>query len=146
MPSTEVVLDDEVLLLDRLMRSLHKNSDGHLSSHPRGHQQAISSAHNIAVLYVYTLDAGAYMMHEHYVFSHEPQTYKQWLKLVLQECETLHESNENVYGVFGWLTSFMHITPLREGDLFIKIDKEGARGVRLTFSTRKSKRNAHAKA
>lgn len=141
------MLDDEVLLMDRLLRSLHKNSDGHLSSHPRGHKQAVSNAHNIAVLYVYTLEAGAYMMHEHYVFSHKSQTYDQWRKIVLEECQSLHRSgNENIYGVFGWLTSFMHITPLREGDLFIKIDKEGARGVRLTFGSGKSQRNAHTKA
>ena len=141
------MLDDGGLLLDRLLRSLHKNSDGHLSGHPRGHKQAISPAHNIAVLYVYTLEAGAYMMHEHYVFSHESQSYAQWRVLVLKECLALERSDaKNFYGVFGWLTSFLHITPLREGDLFIKIDKEGAKGVRLSFGPRKSKRNAHAEA
>lgn len=132
----DVVLDDSGLLLDRLLRSFHKNKDGHLAAGPRQHQESISETHNIAILYVYTLEAGAYMLHEHYVFSHEPLTYKQWFKLVVSECHAIEDSDmKNFHGVYGWQTNYLQITPLREGDLFIKIDKDGARGVRLSFST-----------
>jgi hypothetical protein len=48
--------------------------------------------------------------------------------------------------VYGWMTSFIRITPLRNGDLFIKIDKDGATGVRLAFSPRTVKHETRDKA
>jgi hypothetical protein len=145
MESNEVVIDDALLLQDRLMRSLHRNKDGHLAANRESHKTSISTEHNIATLYVYSIDDdGAYMLHEHYIFSHQPLSYKEWLALVIRECFELDaEKADSYHGVYGWLTNHLRITPMRTGDLFIKIDGEGATGVRLTFDSRKNKRNAH---
>lgn len=132
----ELVLDDGGLLVDRVLRSLHRNKEGHLSAHQRKHIQAIETSHNVAVLYVYTVEDDSYMLHEHYVFSFKPCTYKRWFQIVQEEMERLRENMpDNFYGVYGWLTSYLQITPLRTGDLLIKIDAEGASGVRLTFGS-----------
>lgn len=144
---SEQVLDDSILLQDRLLRSLHRNRDGHLASTRETHVQSILDEHNIATLYVYTADADSYMLHEHYVFSHDPLSYKEWLKIVVKECFKIEaDKSDTYYGVYGWLTSHLKITPMRTGDLFIKIDSEGATGVRLTFDSKTTKRNAYNKA
>ncbi len=91
-------------------------------------------------MYVYTKEPDGYALHQHYVFSHESLSYKEWLKIVVRECFRLEDNaSEIYYGVYGWLTNHMRITPMRTGDLFIKIDSEGVKGVRLTFNTRKDK-------
>jgi hypothetical protein len=142
----DTVLDDSILLQDRLLRSLHRNREGHLASSRETHKTAIETEHNIATLYIYTADNDSYMLHEHYVFSAEPLSYKDWLKIVIRECFRIEEDkSETYYGVYGWLTSHLKITPMRTGDLFIKIDSEGATGVRLSFDTKEAKRNAHNK-
>lgn len=146
MYADDTVLDDSVLLQDRLLRSLHRNRDGHLSATRESHIQEITDEHNIATIYIYTADADSYMLHEHYVFSHDPLSYKEWLKIVVRECFKIEaDKSESYYGIYGWLTSHLKITPMRTGDLFIKIDAEGATGVRLSFDTAKAKRNAHNK-
>lgn len=143
----EQILDDSELMKDRLLRSLHKARDGHLASSSRQHAEGVLATHNIAILYVYMIEAGAYTLQEHYIFSHEPLSYDDWRRLVFEECKSLHKiADEKFYGVYGWLTSYLPITPLRTGDIFIKIDRQGAKGVRLTFDTRKSNRNAHKEA
>lgn len=140
----ETVLDDAHLLQDRLVRSLHRNPDGHLATTREQHVASVLKEHNIATLYVYTVDEDSYMLHEHYIFSHHPLTYRQWLTLVVRECFKLQETKtESYYGVYGWLTNHLQITPMRTGDLFIKIDSEGATGVRLTFNPRAPKPDAH---
>lgn len=141
---SETLLDDPMLLQVRLIKSLHRNRDGHLSASRKGHVESVSNEHNVATLYVYTVDGDAYMLHEHYVFSHEPLQYKEWLQLVVRECFALEDNrSDTYYGVYGWLTNRLRITPMRTGDLFIKIDAEGATGVRLSFNTGKDKPNAH---
>jgi len=142
----ELILDDDGLLADRLLRSLHRNIDGHLSSSIRDHNESVLTTHNIAVLYVYTIIDDAYMLHEHYVFSYEPLIYAQWKPIVYEECKLLYDNPVKAFhGVYGWQTSYLRITPLRNGDLFIKIDKEGVTGVRLAFSPVSDKHDAHSK-
>lgn len=145
-PADATILDDGDLLRDRLLRSLHRNRDGHLAVNPRRHVDQVEPHHNIAVLYVYR-DAGegAHSMAEQYVFSHDARPYADWRRLVIAECHAIHARDRAVLGVYGWLTSTMKITPLRTGDLFIKIDKTGAHGVRIAFNSQKTQRAANAK-
>lgn len=140
----EVVVDDDALLADRLVRSLHRNPDGHLSGDAHDHQFSVEEDHNVAVLYVYTQDKdGLFTMHEHYAYSEKSLKYKEWCTLAHAEARALEaHAKRDFYGVYGWQTSRIQITPLRTGDLFIKIDATGARGVRLTFGSRKTKRAA----
>lgn len=140
----ESILDDSELLQDRLLRSLHRNTDGHLAGSKKLHLESIEETHNVATLYIYTLDKDTYMLHTHYVYSHEPLSYKEWLELVVRECFAIEEDKTDAYyGVYGWSTGYLRITPMRTGDLFIKIDADGATGVRLSFNPRTGKRNAH---
>jgi hypothetical protein len=140
----EAILDDDDLLRDRLLRSLHRNSDGHLATTSHSHEKAISDAHNAAVLYIYTRERNAYTLHEKYIYSHDPHTYKEWQETVFSHIDSLLKNRpKDWHGVYGWLTSTIVITPLRTGDLLIKVDKDGARGVRLSFDTRKAKHETH---
>jgi hypothetical protein len=140
----EGILDDDDLLKDRLLRSLHRNNDGHLAVQVKHHEKAVTESHNAAVLYIYTRDGRAYTLHEHYVYSFDPRNYKEWNDAVKKEIERIILSKpKDWHGVYGWLTSTIVITPLRTGDLLIKVDKDGARGVRLSFDTRKAKHEAH---
>lgn len=142
----DLLLDDDNLLRDRLMRSLHRNKDGHLAAAANRHSKAIENAHNVAVLFCYTRDDDEFTMHEHYLYAPDARGYKQWSKLAVEEAKNLHKySEENFHGVYGWSTAYVKITPLRNGDLFIKIDVDGARGVRLAFSSRKSKHASRKK-
>lgn len=137
----DVVLDDSILLQDRLVRSLHRNNDGHLAGSHRGHET--DRDHNVAVLYVYTRDPdGLYTLHEHYAYSEKSLNYKEWCKYAHEEARKIAQqySKKDLHGVYGWNTAFIQITPLRTGDLFIKIDEKGAHGVRLSFGSRTSKR------
>jgi hypothetical protein len=138
------VLDDSELLQDRLLRSLHRNIDGHLSGSKKSHFESIDDTHNIATLYVYTFQDDSYMLHTHYVYTHEPLRYKEWLQLVIRECFAIEADKTDVYhGIYGWVTGFLRITPMRNGDLFIKVDADGATGVRLSFNPRTGKQDAH---
>lgn len=147
LPRTDaLVLDDGDQVRDRLLRSLHRNADGHLAASHRKHAEQVTAEHNIAVLYVYQApEPGAHSMYESYVFSHDPRGYREWYRLVNAECFRLHRADKSVLGIYGWLTSFMRITPLRTGDLFIKIDRSGAHGVRISFDTAKDDRKTHKK-
>lgn len=143
----DIVYDDSDLLADRLLRSLHRGKDGHLASAHNVHKAGVADEHNVAVLYCYTFDDGLYTLHHHYVHSETPLTYKKWSDLALSEAKRLHRnSGPNFQGVYGWITSRVQITPLHTGDIFIKIDEEGARGVRLSFSSRKAGNEARKKA
>lgn len=141
LPSEQVV-DDSVLLADRLIRSLHRSPDGHLGSDQYSHKNSVEKYHNVAILYIYTADSdGLYSMHEHYVYSSEPHTYGAWCKLATEEAKRITKRRDkDLHGVYGWTTANVQITPLRTGDLFITVDKEGARGVRLAFNSTKAKR------
>lgn len=143
----DLVLDDGALLADRILRSLHRNDDGHLGPSYKHHENMVDPLHNVAVLYVYTVEDDAYSMYEHYVYSHDSHTYRQWKLIAHDEVDTLNkQQKENFHGVYGWSTGRISITPLRTGDLFIKIDAEGARGVRLAFGTREDKHAPRKKA
>jgi len=142
--NSDAPLDDAMLLQDRVLRSLHRSPDGHLAASRKAHKESVLDTHNVATLYVYTKEDDGYTMHEHYVFSHQPLQYKEWLEVVIKECFQLEANKSEIfYGVYGWLTGHLRITPMRNGDLFIKIDAEGAKGVRLTFDPRKNSRRAH---
>lgn len=148
----EVVLDDSALLADRVVRSLHRNNDGHLAINKSLHADSITKLHNVVILYIYTEDELGFTLHEHYVWNPNPRGYKDWCRLALTEFQYLSKhGGKDFYGVYGWVTSTVHITPLRNGDLFIKIDKSGATGVRLAFNSsevkyealRPRKKNSH---
>lgn len=141
----QIVVDDDVLLSDRLIRSLHRNPDGHLHISYAQHKSAIEKDHNVVILYVYTEDPeGGYTVHEHYVYDDgKSHSYREWNRIAQKEALRLARgADKSFYGVYGWTTGFIQITPLRTGDLFIKIDDQGARGVRLTFDSAKNKRAA----
>jgi len=143
----DLVLDDGALLADRLLRSLHRNDDGHLGPSYKHHENIIDPLHNVAILYVYTVEDDAYSMYEHYVYSHDSHTYRQWRMIAHDEVDRLNKhATATFYGVYGWSTGRIQITPLRTGDLFIKIDKTGARGVRLTFGSREDQHAARKEA
>lgn len=139
----EIVVDDSVLLADRLVRSLHRNDDGHLASNQQSHESSVELRHNVAVLYIYTTCEDGHMLHEHYIYSSEPLSYKAWRDAVFEEIDQLNEErDESFIGVHAWATAFIKITPMRTGDLFIKVDEMGATGVRLAFNSSKNKRTA----
>lgn len=142
----DIVVDDGALLADRLVRSLHRNEDGHLAGNQKAHELAIEATHNVAILYIYTVLKDEYMLHEHYVYSSESCNYKQWRKIAHDETDKLNANHRDDYiGVYGWATARVKITPLRNGDLFITIDNDGARGVRLSFSPTQAQRKAQSK-
>ena|SRR6187399_203614 len=140
----DVLVDDSALLGDRLVRSLHKAPTGHLSGNPKRHKDCVHDDHNIAVLYIYTgTEKHGYEMHEHYIYSDLPCSYTEWSRMVQEEGRRLELSPSADYiGVYGWQTARVSVTPLRNGDLFIKIDDQGAHGVRLAFGTKTDKRTA----
>lgn len=141
LPSEQVV-DDSALLADRLVRSLHRNADGHLAGDQYTHD--VEKQHNVGILYIYTHDRdGLYSLQEHYVYVDKAHSYKEWLRILLPEARRVSRRiGKPLHGVYGWNTSYIQITPLRTGDLFITIDDKGARGVRLAFGPSETKRKA----
>lgn len=137
----EAVVDDGALLLDRLVRGLHRNKDGFLSVDEKHPKRSIDEWHNAVCLYIYTIDDDLYTLNTHYVYGgYEPHTYEEWLSIANAEVDRLNEqAGSNWHGVYGWSTTTIRITPIRNGDLFIAIDDEGARGVRISFSAGKNK-------
>lgn len=140
----DAVLDDDMLLKDRLLRSFHRDANGHLYISARNHAQGIQPEHNVAILYIYLKDKDdVYTMIERYVYSQHPQTYKGWLALVYNDIQLIQEQPPADWlGVYGWHTNYLMFTPMRTGDLFICVDKEGVKGVRLSFDTTKVHRKA----
>lgn len=140
MEYNDIIVDDGSLLADRVLRSLHRNEDGHLAGSAYDHESSIEKRHNVAILQIYTCEDEVYTLHEHYAYSPDPLTYIKWRAIVFREIEQLEKyASKSYHGVYGWSTGTIKIHPLRTGDLFIKIDKEGATGVRLTFNSRKAK-------
>jgi hypothetical protein len=140
----ELVSDDGALSLDRIVRSLHRNKDGFLASDERNPKYHIDSIHNAVCLYIYTVDDGFYVLDTYYVFGgFEPHSYKEWCEIAFKAIDELNEqAGSSWHGVYAWSTTTIRMTPIRTGDLFIAIDASGVRGVRLTFNTRKVKREA----
>jgi hypothetical protein len=142
----EAVTDDGALLLDRLVRSLHRNKDGFLAADERNPKHHIDAWHNAICLYIYTADDDElYTLNTYYVFGgFEPHSYEEWREIAFHAIDELNEKAEpNWHGVYAWSTTTIRMTPIRTGDLFIAVDASGVRGVRLSFNTRKVKREAH---
>jgi hypothetical protein len=141
----DVVTDDGALLLDRLVRGLHRNKDGFLSVNEKNPKHSIDVLHNAVCLYIYTVDDGLYTLNTYYVYGgREPHTYEEWREIAFSEIDQLNDdSGSNWHGVYGWSTTTIRITPIRNGDLFVAIDAKGARGVRVSFSAGGNKRASH---
>jgi len=142
----EIVSDDGALLLDRLVRSLHRNKDGFLVPDERNPKHHVDSWHNAICLYIYTVDEDElYTLNTHYVFGgFEPHSYEEWREIAFDAIDELNKQAEsNWHGVYAWSTTAIRMTPMRTGDLFIAVDANGVRGVRLSFNSRKVKREAH---
>jgi len=143
----EAITDDGALLLDRLVRSLHRNLDGFLAPDERNPKHHIDEWHNAVCLYIYAVDEnGFYTLNTYYVFSNEPHIYEEWREIAYDATDELNEqakAGANWHGVYGWSTTTIRVTPIRTGDLFIAVDAEGVRSVRVSFSTRKAKRASH---
>jgi hypothetical protein len=143
----EVITDDGALLLDRLVRSLHRNADGFLSTDEKHPKRSIDEIHNAVCLYIYAVDGdGFYTLNTYYVYGgSDPHTYEEWREIAFAAVDDLNEqrTDDNSYGVYGWSTTTIRVTPIRTGDLFIAIDADGVRSVRITFNSRKAKRASH---
>lgn len=144
----ELAVDDGALLLDRLVRSLHRNRDGFLSADEKHPNAGIDERHNAACLYIYTVDEDLYTLNTYYVYGgKEPHTYEEWREIAHDAVDELNaNATENWHGVYGWSTTTLRITPIRTGDLFIAIDAAGVRGVRISFNTGKNKHASHKSA
>lgn len=146
----EAITDDGALLLDRLVRSLHRNSDGFLSTDEKNPKRSIDEWHNAVCLYIYAVDDdGFYTLNCYYVYGgdDEPHTYEEWRAVAFESVDELNEQQKgNWYGVYGWSTTTIRITPIRNGDLFVAIDDDGVRSVRVAFNSRKSKHASHKSA
>lgn len=144
----DVITDDGALLLDRLVRSLHRNKDGFLSTDEKHPKRSIDEWHNAVCLYIYALDIdGFYTLSTYYVYGgRDPHTYEEWRQIAHEATDAMNEqanTRSQPYGIYGWSTTTIRVTPIRTGDLFIAIDVDGVRGVRISFDTRKDKRAAH---
>lgn len=144
----EAITDDGALLLDRLVRSLHRNADGFLSTDEKNPKRSIDDWHNAVCLYIYTVDDGFYTLNCYYVYGgDEPHTYEEWKQIAFEATDELNkQQKDNWYGVYGWSTTTIRITPIRNNDLFIAIDDDGVRSVRVAFNSGKSKHASHKSA
>lgn len=144
----EAITDDGALLLDRLVRSLHRNADGFLSTDEKHPKRSIDDWHNAVCLYIYAIDEdGFYTLNTYYVYcSDGPHTYEEWRAVAHEATDELNEQAKegaHWHGVYGWSTTTIRVTPIRTGDLFIAVDSEGVRSVRVSFDSRKAKRASH---
>lgn len=142
----EVINDDGALLLDRLVRGLYRNKDGFLAPDERNPKHHVDDLHNAVCLYIYAEDVdGFYTLNMYYVYGgRDPHTYDDWRDIAFDAVDELNkQAEEKRYGIYGWSTTTIHVTPIRTGDLFIAIDEKGVRGVRISFDTRKAKRASH---
>lgn len=146
----EAVVDDSALLLDRLVRSLYRNGDGFLSVNERSPKHHVDEWHNAVCLYIYAEDGdGFYTLNTYYVYGgRDPHTYEEWRDIAFEATDELNTQTKSAswFGVYGWSTTTIRVTPIRNGDLFIAVDKEGVRSVRIAFDTREAKHAAHKSA
>jgi hypothetical protein len=140
----EVVLDDGALLLDRLVRSLPRNKDGFLSTDEKNPRKSIDGRQNAVCLYIYTVDDELFTLNTFYVYGgHQQHTYEEWREIAFTAIDELNEQAEdNWHGVYAWSVTTIRVTPIRTGDLFIAVDTNGARGVRISFDTKRNERAA----
>jgi hypothetical protein len=131
----DTLVDDDELLPDRLLRRSHRATDGHVASNQQEHD--VEATDNMLVLYLYTRDEEGCVMHRHYVYSPYTQAYNRWRQLAWAESRYI-ESAKDVIGVFGWSTTFVNFTALRDGDVLTNVTKEKFTYVRLSFNTGKA--------
>lgn len=131
----DTLVDDDELLPDRLLRRSHRANDGHIASNQQEHD--VEAKDNMLVLYLYTRDEEGCVMHRHYVYSPYTQAYNRWRQLAWSESRYI-ESAKDVIGVFGWSTTFVNFTALRDGDVLTNVTKEKFTYVRLSFNTGKA--------
>jgi len=129
----DTLLDDDELLPDKILRLSHRSPDGHVANTRLDHDT--DPRDNMLVLYVYTRDDEGCTMHRHYVYSPSIVAFNSWRDLAIIESKEVSKV-EGVIGVYGWCTTFINFTPLREDDLLTLVTKEKYTYVRLTFSTR----------
>lgn len=142
----ELVTDDGALLLDRLVRTLHRNKDGFLSADEKHPARSVDEWHNAVCLYIYTVDDDLYTLNTFYVYggTDEPHSYEEWREIAHHAIDELNDNaGSNWHGVYGWSTTTIRITPIRTGDLFVAIDNDGVRCVRVSFGAGKNKRASH---
>lgn len=143
----EVITDDGALLLDRLVRSLHRNADGFLAPDERNPKHHVDEMHNAVCLYIYAADSdGFYTLNTYYAYGgNELHTYEEWRAIAFSAVDELNDKRADVdsFGVYGWSTTTIRVTPVRTGDLFIAVDADGVRSVRISFDSRKGKRASH---
>src|SRR4051812_16289901 len=131
----DVLVDDDNLLPDRLLRQSHRAKDGHVATNQQEHD--VEPKDNMLVLYVYTRDEEGCVMHRHYVYSPYTQAYNRWKQLAWSESRHIEDAPD-VIGVFGWSTTFVNFTALRDGDVLTNVTREKFVYVRLTFNTGKA--------
>lgn len=139
----DVVTDDGALLLDKIVRSLYRNKDGFLTTDAKHPHRSIDDWHNAVCLYIYTVDDGLYALNTYYVHAgdEEPHSYEEWRSIAFDAADNLNaQAKQNWHGIYGWSTTTIRITPIRNNDLFIAIDPDGVRHVRVSFNTGKTKR------
>jgi hypothetical protein len=134
----ETIHDDGKLTLDRLVRSLYRNKDGLLCVNEKNHKSAIDEMHNAICLYIYYQEAGMYMIDAYYVYAYDkPESYEEWCEIAWSAVDELNEKPpQGFYGVYGWITTNIRVSVIRNGDMMIKVDAEGATGVRISFNRR----------
>lgn len=139
----EIISDDGALLLDRLVRSLYRNKDGFLSANDRNQRSGVEEMHNAVCLYIYTEDEnGFYTLNTYYVYGgKDPHSYEEWREIAFEAADELKDGADIC--IYGWTTTTIRVTPIRTGDLFICVDDNGVRGVRITFNSRARKHEAH---
>jgi len=137
----DALIDDDELLPDKILRNAHRSKDGHIASSRKHH--IVDPRDNMLVLYVYTRDEEGCTMHRHYVYAPRFLAYNSWRDLAYGQSHGVSVS-PGVIGVFGWNTTFVNFTPLRENDLLTKVTKEKFVYVRLTFSARKANSKTRA--
>lgn len=137
----DVLLSDARLTLDRLIRSLYQNKDGLLCTNEKNHKTAIDDNHNALCLYVYYKEAKeeAYYLDVFYVYvAYPPESYAEWVQAAHESTDRLNaHPPDGFFGVYGWTTTVIKVTPIRTDDMLIAVDKQGARGVRISFDTRR---------
>lgn len=131
----DTLVDDDELLPDKLLRQSHRAADGHIAANQQEHD--IEPQDNMLVLYVYTRDNEGCVLHRHYVYSPYTQAYNRWRELAWTESRYVDRA-EDVIGVFGWSTTFISFTALREGDVLTNVTREKYIYVRLSFNTGKA--------
>lgn len=135
------LLDDDDLLPDKILRISHRAKDGHVAVAAQYH--TVDARDNMLVLYVYMRDTDGCTMHRHYIYSPRTIAYNAWRDLAAVESYEVSQV-DGVIGVFGWCTTFVNFTALREGDVLTNVQKEKYTYVRLSFGPRKAHRKARA--